>query len=92
MAHFNFEKMLNEAIKLDGPLQNGPKFRYERKPMEKKGSESSLGTELFHIKYCFHVSIVMNLFERHTMYLGIHFYRSVNITYIRHFISYINLI
>lgn len=48
MAHFNFEKMLNEAIKLDGPLQNGPKFRYERKPMEKKGSESSLGTELFH--------------------------------------------
>lgn len=43
MAHFNFEKMLNEAIKLDGPLQNGPKFRYERKPMEKKGSESSLG-------------------------------------------------
>lgn len=31
----------------------------------------------------------MNLFERHTMYLGIHFYRSVNITYIRHFISYI---
>lgn len=48
MAHFNFEKMLNEAIKLDGPLQNGPKFRYERKPMEKKGSESSLGTESFH--------------------------------------------
>lgn len=31
----------------------------------------------------------MNLFERHTKYLGIHFYRSVNITYIRHFISYI---
>ena len=48
MAHFNFEKMLSEATKLDGPLQHGPKLRYERKAMEaskriQKGSESSLG-------------------------------------------------
>lgn len=43
MVYFNFEKMLNEVIKFDGFLQNGLKFRYERKFMEKKGLEFSLG-------------------------------------------------
>lgn len=48
MVYFNFEKMLNEVIKFDGFLQNGLKFRYERKFMEKKGLEFSLGIEFFY--------------------------------------------
>lgn len=58
MAHFNFEKMLSEATKLDGPLQHGPKLRYERKAMEaskriQKGSESSLGMNDLIFKWLF---------------------------------------
>ena len=58
MAHFNFEKMLSEATKLDGPLQHGPKLRYERKAMEtskriQKGSESSLGMNDLIFKWFF---------------------------------------
>ena len=34
MAQFNFENMVTELTRLDGPIQNGPLMRWQRKAAE----------------------------------------------------------
>ena len=46
MAHFNFENVVNDLLRLDGPINNGPTPRWQRKSIESRSNISSTSTPL----------------------------------------------